>query len=86
MQKETGYCTVAVGSPFDGMSLYGTFEDPDDAVDWAVKHCHSDTWWVMSILVPETEAHPVPNTVQIKPTGIEFKHGLRGEDIGDVPY
>ncbi len=101
MEQETGLCTVAVGSPFDGISLYGMFDDPDDATEWAERHA-GDSWWVMSILVPETEAPPVETVQDVTPVPLK-KHGVlvidrekdrtysplisdRGEDIGDVPW
>lgn len=43
------YC-VAIGNPFDGMTLYGPFDDFTDAEVWAEENDnHCDEWWVVSV-------------------------------------
>ncbi len=43
---------LAVGSPFDGMSIYGPFESVDTAVEYAKVHHKTSTWWVVNLKSP----------------------------------
>lgn len=40
---------VAVGSAFDGIKIFGPFDDPDEATKWA-EHIHDD-WHVIKLLL-----------------------------------
>jgi hypothetical protein len=51
MLKETGF-VVAVGNPFDGISLFGSFDDASEANEWADHNLKNVDWWVMATLDP----------------------------------
>ena len=41
-------CTVAIGNITDGISLWGIFDSPDDAVLWAEKNLKVE-WQILLI-------------------------------------
>ena len=41
--------TIAVGNPFDGVTLYGMFEDPGSANEVAEREFPNDEWWIAPI-------------------------------------
>jgi hypothetical protein len=43
---------VAVGGMFDGVNLYGPFDDFEDAEKWAAIECGYQTW-IVKLLSPE---------------------------------
>jgi hypothetical protein len=47
---ETKYVVVS-GNPFDGMTIYGTFDTHEDAQQWAGPQL--DEWWVLEVKAPE---------------------------------
>jgi len=53
MLKEQGF-VVAVGNPFDGISLFGSFDTAEAANEWADREVRNETWWVMSLLDPDS--------------------------------
>lgn len=52
MTKESGQYVVLVGNPLDGTSVYGPFNDANDAGDWAGDEMRNETWWTVSVLAP----------------------------------
>jgi hypothetical protein len=48
MERQIGVFAVAAGDPFDGVTLYGTFDTHDHAVEWASEEIE-DTWWIVEI-------------------------------------
>ena len=42
------YWIVAIGSPFSGLRLVGTFANADEATAWAEDNT-KDTWWVLEV-------------------------------------
>jgi hypothetical protein len=46
---------VVTGNPFDGLSLWGPFNDANEAGDWASIEMDGETWWVMAINPTEAE-------------------------------
>ena len=47
---------VATGSPFDGISLFGPFQDYDDALDY-IETLSADTW-IVDLNDPKGEGGP----------------------------
>ena len=46
-------CAVAIGSPFDGLYLWGPFDDQDAARMWAEKEITADeNWWLVELENP----------------------------------
>lgn len=43
---------VISGDPFDGMTLFGPFEDGEDANSYADTELAKETWWVMQLKPP----------------------------------
>jgi hypothetical protein len=43
---------VVFGNPFDGLTLYGPFEEGDDAVRFAEDNAHESDWWIIDLLAP----------------------------------
>ena len=50
---------VVIGNPFDGLSLYGPFDDATLANDWADEYVQADKygldWWVVPLNDPEED-------------------------------
>jgi hypothetical protein len=44
-------CVVASGNAFDGMTLYGPFDDYETAALYAEKHA-DDSWWIVRLEKP----------------------------------
>lgn len=45
---------VAIGDPFNGVELYGPFEDPEEAIKYAeLTTPKGQGWWVVSLEPPE---------------------------------
>lgn len=41
---------VAVGNPFDGITLYGPYaEEKEEDLEWAADRFSGETWWVMKL-------------------------------------
>jgi hypothetical protein len=38
---------VAKGNPFDGVTLYGPFDEGDDALEWAEFNDTEGDWWIV---------------------------------------
>lgn len=53
MLKENGFI-VAVGNPFDGISVFGPFDDAVEANEWADAKIKNVDWWVMATLDPDS--------------------------------
>jgi len=50
MDEEKDMYIVAAGNPFDGMEVYGPFDDGNDANEWAEHEFrHGGEWWVMKL-------------------------------------
>jgi len=47
-----GMFAVAVGNPFDGISLFGPFSTGGDADKWAEGQHLQDNWWIININHP----------------------------------
>jgi hypothetical protein len=45
--------TVAIGDPFNGLTLYGVFADYDEALTYAEDHGEDNEWWVVRIQTTE---------------------------------
>jgi hypothetical protein len=41
--------TVAVGNPWDGITLYGSFDDSGEAITYADKYFRKDEWVVVEL-------------------------------------
>ena len=39
---------VAIGSPFDGISLFGPFDVHEDALEWAELKVKNEDWWIVT--------------------------------------
>lgn len=40
---------LAIGDPFDGIDLYGPFDDPEDADTWAQDHGDGQAWTIVKL-------------------------------------
>ena len=53
MQKPyIAFCVLAVGNAFDGISLYGPFNNGEEASEYAERHAREDDWHVVPIIEP----------------------------------
>lgn len=43
---------VAVGNAFDGLALWGPFEDKDAASEWADNECRHEEWVLAPVEAP----------------------------------
>ena len=43
---------ICVGSPYEGLTLYGPFDDFDDALEWA-ERARFDRWEIVEIENPD---------------------------------
>lgn len=41
-------CVLLVGDPVDGITLYGPFDNSEDAGDYAEQFHGNDTWWIVT--------------------------------------
>jgi len=48
---------IALGNPFDGMTIYGPFYDAELAVEYAEGNFQSDDWWIMDVEPVEVDSH-----------------------------
>ena len=53
MKKPDSF-VVAIGNPFDGISLVGPFDDAEEANEWAENHARANDWWSMHVRDPAT--------------------------------
>jgi len=55
------YNVVAIGNPFDGIALWGPFEDNEEAVEWVAKalktiaeqNSGGSDWWIIELEDPK---------------------------------
>jgi len=52
-----GLIILAVGNPFDGITLYGPFEDTEQACDYAEHEFANETWWLPDVMEVKDEQH-----------------------------
>lgn len=45
---------VVIGSPIDGITLYGPFDDHEEALDWGGEQI-CESWWAVDITHPDDE-------------------------------
>lgn len=44
---------VSMGTPFDGLTLYGPFDNSQQAIEWASENDNGEPWEVAEINRPE---------------------------------
>ena len=42
---------IVTGNPFDGFRLWGPFNNPEEATEWAERFCSGD-WWLRLVELP----------------------------------
>lgn len=51
--------TIMVGDPTMGFTLFGNFDTPEEAVEWATYSPHlKDGWWMMPIYPEDSMDDP----------------------------
>jgi hypothetical protein len=45
---------ISVGSPFDGLVIYGPFDSGPEAIKWAENHLQGETWEMIELHDPNT--------------------------------
>lgn len=46
-------CVVVAGNPFDGMTIFGPFNNGDEAEYWADDNVRDTDWWLVALTSPE---------------------------------
>jgi hypothetical protein len=44
---------VVTGNPFDGLQVYGPFDNADDALQHAEETDYGKDWWIVPVRKPE---------------------------------
>lgn len=44
---------LVVGNPFDGLSVYGPFDDDNDIDVDAIAEARDETWWIVGVQTPK---------------------------------
>jgi hypothetical protein len=55
--KPKEHYDIAVGNPFDGMTVYGPFEESTHASQWALMNAPHDQWSIVPVESPEDGEH-----------------------------
>jgi hypothetical protein len=45
---------ISVGSPFDGLTIYGPFDNGIEATKWAENHLQGESWELIELIDPNT--------------------------------
>lgn len=49
---------LALGNPFDGLTIVGPFDWNEDAIAYAEGFCKNETWAIINTLEPDSEFCP----------------------------
>lgn len=53
---------IAIGTPFDGVSLHGPFADAENAGEWAEQFASDRDWWLVGFYSPAIALQDVDAT------------------------